>query len=63
MTSNCDTGSGPAVDGKRVAARVDAAELCFTRPSVDLEPFESEHEGYTGKNIKLHRNLLEQVVV
>jgi hypothetical protein len=31
-----------------VAARVDAAELCYTRPSVDLEPFESEHEGYTG---------------
>jgi hypothetical protein len=31
-----------------VAARVDAAELCYTRASVDLEPFESEHEGYTG---------------
>jgi hypothetical protein len=31
-----------------VAARVDAAELCYTRPSVDFEPFESEHEGYTG---------------
>ena len=31
-----------------VAARVDAAELCYTRPSVDLEPFESEHEDYTG---------------
>lgn len=31
-----------------VAARVDAAELCYTRPSADLEPFESEHEGYTG---------------
>jgi hypothetical protein len=31
-----------------VAARVDAAELCYTRPSVDLEPFDSEHEGYTG---------------
>jgi hypothetical protein len=23
-------------------------ELCFTKPSVDLEPFKSEHEGYTG---------------
>ena len=31
-----------------VAARVDAAELCYTSPSVDLEPFESGHEGYTG---------------
>jgi hypothetical protein len=31
-----------------VAARVDAAELCYNRPSADLEPFESEHEGYTG---------------
>ena len=31
-----------------VAARVDASELCYTRPSADLEPFESEHEGYTG---------------
>jgi hypothetical protein len=31
-----------------VAARVDAAELCFTNPSTDFEPFESEHEGYMG---------------
>lgn len=31
-----------------VAARVDAAELCFTKPSAELEPFESEHEGYMG---------------
>src|SRR5690606_14743989 len=23
-------------------------EICFTKPSVDLEPFKSEHEGYTG---------------
>jgi hypothetical protein len=29
-----------------VAARVDAAELCYTAPSKDFEPFESEHEGY-----------------
>ncbi len=31
-----------------VSARVDAAELCFTKPSTDFEPFESEHEGYMG---------------
>jgi len=31
-----------------VAARVDASELCYTRASGDFEPFESEHEGYTG---------------
>ncbi len=31
-----------------VSARVDAAELCFTKPSVDFEPFESEHEGNMG---------------
>ncbi len=31
-----------------VAARVDPAELCFTKPSADFEPFESEHEGYMG---------------
>jgi len=31
-----------------VAACVDAAELCFTKPSADFEPFESEHEGYMG---------------
>jgi len=31
-----------------VSARVDAAELCFTKPSRDFEPFESEHEGYMG---------------
>lgn len=23
-------------------------EICFTKPSVDLKPFKSEHEGYTG---------------
>jgi len=33
---------------ERVSARVDAAELCFTKPSTDFEPFESEHEGYMG---------------
>jgi hypothetical protein len=31
-----------------VSARVDASELCFTKPSTDFEPFESEHEGYMG---------------
>jgi len=31
-----------------VATGVDAAELCYTKPSTDFEPFESEHEGYTG---------------
>jgi hypothetical protein len=34
--------------GEAVSARVDDAELCFTKPSEDLEPFESEHEGYMG---------------
>jgi hypothetical protein len=31
-----------------VSARVDAAELCFTKSSTDFQPFESEHEGYMG---------------
>lgn len=31
-----------------IAAGVDAGELCYTKPSVELEPFESEHEGYMG---------------
>jgi hypothetical protein len=34
--------------GEAVTARVDASELCFTKPSAELEPFESEHEGYMG---------------
>ena len=36
---------------KRIAAisgEVRGDEICFTKPSVDLEPFKSEHEGYTG---------------
>jgi len=41
-------GLGAGGQWEAVAARVDSAELCYTRPSVDLEPFESEHEGYTG---------------
>lgn len=31
-----------------VTAGVDSNELCYTKPSADFEPFESEHEGYTG---------------
>ncbi|MCO5121365.1 MAG: 2OG-Fe(II) oxygenase [Burkholderiaceae bacterium] len=30
------------------ASGVAESELCFTRPSVDCTPFESEHEGYMG---------------
>lgn len=40
-----------APSGKRVQAISDEVigdEVCFTKPSVDLEPFKSEHEGYTG---------------
>ncbi|MFA7666233.1 MAG: 2OG-Fe(II) oxygenase [Burkholderiaceae bacterium] len=37
-------GSGLPAD----ADRVDEAELCFTRPSVDCTPFQSEYEGYMG---------------
>jgi len=36
---------------KRIRAISDEVmddEICFTKPSVDLEPFKSEHEGYTG---------------
>ena len=31
-----------------VSAGVDSDELCYTKPSANFEPFESEHEGYTG---------------
>jgi 2OG-Fe(II) oxygenase superfamily len=31
-----------------IAARVDDAEVCYTKPSVECEPFESEYEGFTG---------------
>lgn len=40
---------GPS--NKRVPAISDEVvsdEICFTKPSVDLDPFKSEHEGYTG---------------
>ena len=35
-------------EAERVSSHVDSAELCFTKPSVDLDPFQSEHEGYMG---------------
>jgi hypothetical protein len=31
-----------------LAPAVTAEELCYTKPSSELEPFSSEHEGYTG---------------
>lgn len=30
------------------AGRVPESELCFTKPSADLDPFQSQHEGYMG---------------
>lgn len=38
------------VDRKAVvmANEIDPRELCYTKPSVEFEPFESEHEGYMG---------------
>ena len=33
---------------RALAAVVGIDELCYTKPSVELEPFESEHEGYMG---------------
>lgn len=38
----------PRGKGERVSSLVDRDELCFTKPSVDLDPFQSEHEGYMG---------------
>jgi hypothetical protein len=32
----------------RISGDVSDADVCFTTASVDLEPFKSEHEGYTG---------------
>jgi len=34
--------------GEEIAASVNADELCYTKPSRELEPFDSAHEGYTG---------------
>ena len=31
-----------------IAGAVDRDEVCYTKPSVELEPFASEHEGYMG---------------
>ena len=31
-----------------ISGEVKGDEVCFSKPSVDLEPFKSEHEGYTG---------------
>lgn len=39
---------GPGGRWQAIAAGVDAGELCYTKPSSEFEPFESEHEGYTG---------------
>jgi predicted 2-oxoglutarate/Fe(II)-dependent dioxygenase YbiX len=33
---------------ERVSSLVDSDELCFTKPSDELDPFQSEHEGYMG---------------
>ena len=33
---------------RAISGEVRRDEICFTKPSVDLEPFKSEHEGYTG---------------
>ena len=34
--------------GEAITVSVDDREICYTKPSIDCEPFESEHEGYTG---------------
>lgn len=31
-----------------ISARPSGDEICFTRPSVEMDPFKSEHEGYMG---------------
>jgi hypothetical protein len=33
---------------RAISGEVSGDEICFTKPSVDVEPFKSEHEGYTG---------------
>ncbi|MBI4521507.1 MAG: 2OG-Fe(II) oxygenase [Gemmatimonadetes bacterium] len=40
------TGSGEGIEA--IAGAVDRDEVCYTKPSVELEPFASEHEGYMG---------------
>lgn len=39
---------GPDGQTQIVSSRVDDGELCYTKPSSEMEPFESEHEGYMG---------------
>lgn len=39
---------GPGKRPSAIASGVGADELCFTKPSAELEPFKSEHEGYMG---------------
>lgn len=39
---------GPGERPREIASLVADGELCYTRPSVEFEPFESEHEGYMG---------------
>jgi hypothetical protein len=31
-----------------ISGAVDDDEVCYTKATVELEPFASEHEGYTG---------------
>jgi hypothetical protein len=40
------TGSGERLEA--IVGAVDRDEVCYTMPSVELEPFASEHEGYMG---------------
>lgn len=39
---------GPGERPQDIASDVDERELCYTKPSVELKPFKSEHEGYMG---------------
>lgn len=40
------TGSGERLEA--IAGAVDRDEVCYTKPSLELKPFASEHEGYMG---------------
>lgn len=37
-----------SADKTKAAAQLHDSELCFTRPSQEMDPFKSEHEGYMG---------------
>ena len=39
---------GPGKRPRAVGGGVGAGELCYTKPSAEFDPFESEHEGYMG---------------